>query len=117
MAATLLLLALVAAQSRPLPASPIEDARIVRHSPRPCCGSGVFHFTVTYEVEARDGARYLLYETYAGADDSIMPPGSRCTIWFAPHDGRTIVHEPHGEETGGPHLLIQRMLCRIGELE
>lgn len=109
-----ILLALLAALPEPIPESPIENARIVRHGARPCCGSGYFHFTVAYEVEARSGARHLLYQTYMGPDDFIAPPGSRCTIWFTPHDGRAIVHDAHGEETNEPHLLIARMSCATG---
>lgn len=111
------LLALLAAQPASLPASPIVDARIVRHGPRPCCGSGVLHMTVTYEVETRERARYLMYQTYGDVADFIAPPGSPCTIWFQPHDGRAIVHESHGEETDEPHLLITRMSCDSGPFE
>ena len=109
-------LALVVSLPVLIPASPIENARIVRHGARPCCGSGVLHFTVTYEVEAPNGGRYVMDQTYLGDDDFIAPPGSRCTIWFGLHDGRTIVHEGHGGETGAPHLLITHMECDSGRI-
>ena len=112
-----ILLALTVSLPVPIPESPIENARIVRHGARPCCGSGLLHFTVTYEVEARNGGRYLMYQTYLGADDFIAPPESRCTIWFALHDGRTIVHVLHGEENGEPHLLITHMECDSARIE
>jgi hypothetical protein len=106
-----ILFALIAAQPAPIPESPVQNVRVLRHGPRPCCGSGIFHFTVTYEVEDTGGARYLMYQTYAGENDSLSPAGSRCTIWFEPRDGRTIVHDRHGDETNEPHLLITRMAC------
>lgn len=112
----MILVAASAAQPAPAVASPIEAARIVRHSARPCCGSGVFHFTVTYEVEAPGGARHLLYQTYFGPDDFIAPAQSRCTIWFTVHVEIGFVHERHGEETAAPHLMIDRMRCDSGAI-
>ncbi|HST37479.1 MAG TPA: hypothetical protein VLK25_12730 [Allosphingosinicella sp.] len=113
MVASLLLL-LLASQTPPLPESPLENARIVRHSPRPTFVSGIFHVAVTYEVEAPGGARHLMYQTYLRTDDFIAPPDSRCTIWFWPNTGPSFMHERHDEETGAPHLMIERMRCDTG---
>ena len=88
-----LLAVLIAATFAGFPAAAglmtLENAVVVRQSPRPTVGSGVFAVWADFDVEVRGGARQRMYQIFLVRDQFIPPVRSVCRIRFAraPLDG------------------------------
>lgn len=89
----------------------VEHARVVRVSPRPTFGSGVFAVFADFDVAAPDGSTWRMYQLWKGVPQEFLPvPGDICRIAYR-RQAYSGVSSDHAMEGGRVVNLVDTLDC------